>query len=85
MRPASSNAAQTADWPRLAGARGSLELGVALKEASGAPAGRSLSRLVLHMGKHSKNSLASSLSGTNCMSTVAVNETKPRMASSRTW
>ena len=80
-----ASAAQAADWPRLAGARGSLELGVALKEASGAPAGRSLSRLVLHMGKHSKNSLASSLSGTNCMSTVAVNETKPRMASSRTW
>ena len=40
-RPVS--AAQAADWPMLAGARGSLEHGVALKEAPGEPAGRGLS------------------------------------------
>eukprot|EP00964_Phaeocystis_antarctica_P069891 scaffold42518_cov63-Phaeocystis_antarctica.AAC.2 len=45
MWPASSNAAQTADWPRLAGARASLEHDLALREGSGAPAGRRLSHI----------------------------------------
>jgi len=37
-------------WPRLAEARGSLEAGLALEEASGAPAGRGLSELLVHIG-----------------------------------
>ena len=45
MWPASINAAQTADWPRLAGALGSLEHDLALREASGVPAGRRLSHI----------------------------------------
>ena len=37
--------AQAADWPRLAGAPGRLRRALALRAASGAPAGRGLSRL----------------------------------------
>ena len=44
MRPA------RADWPRLAGTGGSLWHGLALTGASGAPAGRRLSQLVLDTG-----------------------------------
>ena len=44
--PASISAARAAGWPRLAGARGSLRHDLALREASGEPAGRSLCRLV---------------------------------------
>ena len=50
-----ANAAQAADWPRLAGARGSPEHGLALREAwrllreaSGEPDGRGPSLLVCH-------------------------------------
>eukprot|EP00964_Phaeocystis_antarctica_P015992 scaffold8850_cov72-Phaeocystis_antarctica.AAC.5 len=39
-------AAQPADWPRLAEVPGSLRHDLALKEASGEPAGRGLSQLV---------------------------------------
>ena len=39
VSPASINAAHAANWPRLAGARGSLRHGLALKQASGEPAG----------------------------------------------
>jgi hypothetical protein len=42
--------AQAADWPRLAEAPGSLRHDLALKEASGEPASRGLSHLVLHIG-----------------------------------
>ena len=42
--PAST--AQVAEWPRLAGACGSLRHALALREASGAPAGRGLSQVV---------------------------------------
>ena len=45
-----ASAAQEADRPRLAEARGSLRHDLALKGASGEPAGRGLSRLVFHMG-----------------------------------
>ena len=45
-----ASAARAADWPRLAEAPGSLEHTLALKEASGAPAGRGLSQLVSHTG-----------------------------------
>ena len=45
-----ASAAQAADWPRLAEARGSLRHDLALKGASGEPAGRGLSRLVFHVG-----------------------------------
>eukprot|EP00964_Phaeocystis_antarctica_P051185 scaffold29854_cov57-Phaeocystis_antarctica.AAC.4 len=45
-----ASAAQAADWPRLAGARGSLRHDLALRGASGEPAGRGLSPLVLHIG-----------------------------------
>ena len=47
-----ARAAQAADRPRLAGAWGSLRpaLSLALKEASGAPAGRRLSQLVFVIG-----------------------------------
>ena len=41
-----ASAARAADRPRLAGARGSLEHDLALKEASGEPAGRGLSHRV---------------------------------------
>ena len=37
-----TDAARAADWPRLAAARGSLSHDLALTEASGEPAGRSL-------------------------------------------
>ena len=45
-----ASAAQAADWPRLAEAQGSLRHDLALKGASGEPAGRGLSRLVFHIG-----------------------------------
>eukprot|EP00964_Phaeocystis_antarctica_P105399 scaffold70427_cov57-Phaeocystis_antarctica.AAC.2 len=45
-----ASAAQAADWPRLAEARGSLRHDLALEGASGEPAGRGLSRLVFHIG-----------------------------------
>ena len=45
-----ASAAQVADWPRLAVARGSLRHDLAQKGASGEPAGRGLSRLVFHIG-----------------------------------
>eukprot|EP00964_Phaeocystis_antarctica_P052797 scaffold30932_cov86-Phaeocystis_antarctica.AAC.1 len=45
-----ASAAQAADWPRLAEARGSLRHDLALKGASGEPAGRGLSPLVFHIG-----------------------------------
>ena len=55
-----ANAAQAADWPRLAGARGSLEHGLALREAwrslreaSGEPDGRGPRLLVCHAGSTS--------------------------------
>ena len=50
--PASMNAVQAADWPRLAEAWGSLRRDLALRGASGAPAGRGLSPLVLDIGEH---------------------------------
>ena len=40
-----TRAAQAADWPRLAKARGSLRHGLALRAASGEPAGRRRSQL----------------------------------------
>eukprot|EP00964_Phaeocystis_antarctica_P049527 scaffold28730_cov70-Phaeocystis_antarctica.AAC.4 len=46
-RPAS----QAADWPRLAEAPGSSRHALALRGASGEPAGRSLSSLVLDTGR----------------------------------
>ena len=46
-----ASAAQAADWPRLAEARGRLEHNLALKEAPGAPVGRGLSHLVFHIGR----------------------------------
>ena len=45
-----ASAAQAAGWPRLAEARGSLRHDLALKGASGEPAGRGLSTLVFHIG-----------------------------------
>ena len=45
-----ASAAQAADWPRLAEARGSLRHDLALGGAFGEPAGRGLSRLALHTG-----------------------------------
>ena len=47
-----TSAAQAAGWPRLANAWSSLRHALVLKEASGEPAGRSLSRLVFDTGKH---------------------------------
>ena len=47
-----ASAAQAADWPRLAEARGSLRHNLALKGASGEPAGRVLTPLVFHIGGH---------------------------------
>ena len=47
-----ASAAQAADWPRLAEARGSLRHNLALKGASGEPAGRGLSPLAFHIGGH---------------------------------
>ena len=44
------NAAQEADWSRLAGARGDLRHALALKADSGEPAGRRLSHLVVDTG-----------------------------------
>ena len=44
-RPMRRNAAQAADWPRLAEAWGSQMCDLALRAASGEPAGRSLSQL----------------------------------------
>ena len=41
---------KVADWPRLAGAWGSLRRALAQREASGEPAGRVLSHLVFHIG-----------------------------------
>ena len=49
-----ASAAQAADWPRLAEARGSQEHSPALREAPGAPAGRGLSHLVFHIGADSR-------------------------------
>eukprot|EP00964_Phaeocystis_antarctica_P017939 scaffold9960_cov71-Phaeocystis_antarctica.AAC.3 len=43
-------AALAAAWPRLADAWGSLRHALALKEASGTPAGRRLSQLVFDVG-----------------------------------
>ncbi len=43
---------QAADWMTLAEAWGSLRHDLALKEASGEPAGRRLSRLALDMAAH---------------------------------
>ena len=45
-----ASAAQAADWPRLAEARGSLRHDLALIGASGEPAGRGLSPLVFRIG-----------------------------------
>ena len=45
-----ARAAQAADWPRLAGAWGSLRRALAQREASGDPAGRVLRHLVFHIG-----------------------------------
>ena len=45
-----AGAAQAADWPRLAGAWGRPGHPLALKEAFGEPAGRSLCRLALDIG-----------------------------------
>ena len=45
-----ASAAQTADWPKLAEAPGSLRRGLALRGASGEPAGRRLSNLVFDTG-----------------------------------
>eukprot|EP00964_Phaeocystis_antarctica_P141874 scaffold107003_cov51-Phaeocystis_antarctica.AAC.2 len=47
-----ASAAQATDWPRLADAWGGLERDLGLKEASGEPAGRSLSHLVFDIGSH---------------------------------
>mgnify|MGYP001220968037 CR=1 FL=1 len=47
-----ARAAQEADWPRLAEARGSLRRDLALKAASRAPAGRRLSQLDFDLGGH---------------------------------
>ena len=44
------SAPQAADCPRLAKALGSLRHGLALREASGEPAGRGLSYLGFHLG-----------------------------------
>ena len=45
-----ASAAQLADWSRLAEAPGSLRHALALREASGEPAGRRLSHVVFHVG-----------------------------------
>eukprot|EP00964_Phaeocystis_antarctica_P107249 scaffold71995_cov51-Phaeocystis_antarctica.AAC.1 len=42
---------KAADWPRLAGAWGSLRHALALRQASGDPAGRGLSHLAFHVGE----------------------------------
>eukprot|EP00964_Phaeocystis_antarctica_P008188 scaffold4414_cov65-Phaeocystis_antarctica.AAC.8 len=52
--PRLASAAQAADWPRLAEASGSLSHDLALRDASGAPAGRGLSRLVLDIGAQAR-------------------------------
>ena len=54
--------AGAADWratdgPRLAEARGGLEHDLALKEASGEPAGRGLSHLAFDTGAYARNFL----------------------------
>ena len=46
-----ASAAQVADWPRLAEAWGGLRCDLALKEASGEPAGRRLGHIVFDMAK----------------------------------
>ena len=46
-----ASAAQAADWPRLAEAPGSLRHALALRDASGEPAGRSPSRTVCNIGR----------------------------------
>ena len=51
-----TRAAQAADWPRLAKARGSLRHGLALRAASGEPAGRRRSQLVFDTGPHDHGS-----------------------------
>ena len=51
-----AGAAQAADWPRLAGAWSSLRRDLALRGASGAPAGRSLSHLVFDIAQHPESS-----------------------------
>eukprot|EP00964_Phaeocystis_antarctica_P093102 scaffold60007_cov32-Phaeocystis_antarctica.AAC.2 len=43
-----ARAAQAADWPRLAEARGSLRHGLVLRGASGEPAGRRQSQCFRH-------------------------------------
>ena len=45
-----ASAAQAADWPKLADAPGSLRHALALREASGGPAARKLSQLVIDIG-----------------------------------
>ena len=50
MWPSSIHAAHAADWPRLAGAWGRPGHDLALKEAFGEPAGRSLCRLAFDIG-----------------------------------
>ena len=47
-----ASAAQAADWPGLAEAQGSLTQDLALKEASGEPAGRGLRHRVFLLGAH---------------------------------
>ena len=45
-----ASAAQVADWPQLAEAQGGPRRALALREASGEPAGRSVSHLVFDIG-----------------------------------
>ena len=52
VRPVSAD--QATGWPRLAGARGNLRHALALREASGGPAGRGLRHLVSDIGKRGK-------------------------------
>ena len=48
--PVSIDAAQPAPWPRLAEAPETLEHGLALREASGGPAGEVRARFLFHTG-----------------------------------
>ena len=61
-----ARAAQGADWPRLAGACGSLRRALELKDAFGAPAGRRLSHLGFGLG--AKRAACSSLTWLGCTS-----------------
>ena len=56
----SARADHAADWPRLAEAWGSLGRALALKAASSAPAGRSMSQLVCDIGGASRSYTRSS-------------------------